>query len=469
MNEFNDNEQNFLSVNNIPKETPVNNTAGQDASEKVEPTVANDNAEQYEDINRHEETAEDYKYNSHTVPPEPNMYRNPYQQPDVVNISNYKPVEFTPVEPKKPMASGIKIFAVLMSAVILVTGSCLVGYIVGINKYSHSSNFHADTNLNLEGKPADTNEYTAAQVYDKLNKSVVGITVYNSEGNGSTASGVVYTEDGYIITNDHIYDGVMGAKFIVRTYDGKEYPASFVAGDTRSDLAVLKIDARGFVPAVFGNDKELVIGENVVAIGRPNNIEENSITEGIVSLKDRRVSTTTSYSMKMIQTSTPINPGNSGGALVNMYGQVVGITSSKIAGDKYEGIGFAIPSSATKNVVESLIKNGYVSDRARLGVSYTVINTVSKEVGNYPSTGILVATVNTDSDLYGKVNAGDLITEVEGISITSDSVILDIIESSKPDDVLSFTVYTSSGKYKTISAKLLPDTGSSSYVQSVIQ
>lgn len=392
-----------------------------------------------------------------------------YYHTDSVNITDYKPVEYTPVEPKKPVATGIKIFAILMSAVILLTGSCLTGYLIGINKYSRSSTNFADTFLNLEAKPANTDEFTAAQVYEMLNKSVVGITVYNSSGIGSTASGVVYTEDGYIITNDHIYDGIAGAKFIVKTYDGTEYAASFVAGDARCDLAVLKIDAKGFVPAKFGNDKELVIGENVVAIGRPNNLEENSITEGVISLKDRRISTTTSYSMKMIQTSTPINPGNSGGALVNMYGQVIGITSSKIAGDEYEGIGFAIPSSTTKTVIESLIKNGYVVNRARLGVSYQVINTVSKELKNYPSTGILIATVDTDSDLYGKVNVGDMITEVDGIKITSDSVILDAIEAAKPGDALTFTVYTSAGSYKTITAKLLPDTGSSSYVKPMIQ
>ncbi|MBR2042766.1 MAG: trypsin-like peptidase domain-containing protein, partial [Clostridia bacterium] len=388
------------------------------------------------------------------------VFVDPYVQ-QTQKIEDFKPVNYSSVKKRKPVAAGIKIFALLMAAVILVTGSCLTGYLIGISRNTGLKNNFQDTNLNLTAKPADTDEFTAAQVYDMLNKSVVGITVYGSDGKASTASGVVYTENGYIITNDHIYDTIAGAKFIIRTYDGVEYPAVFVAGDSRSDLAVLKIEASGFVPAVFGNDKELVIGENVVAIGRPNNIEENSITEGIISLKDRRVSTTTSYSMKMIQTSTPINPGNSGGALVNMYGQVIGITSSKIAGEEYEGIGFAIPSSTTKRVIESLIKNGYVSDRARLGVSYQVINTVKMEVEKYPSTGILIATVDNDSDLYGKINVGDLITEVGGIKITSDSVILDAIENSKPGDVLSFTVYTATGSYKTVSGKLLPDTGSS--------
>lgn len=382
-----------------------------------------------------------------------------------VPVADFQPqtFEYTPVvKAKEPVSKGIKVFALIMAAVIIATGSCIGGYLLGINKIGNNN--YSSTTLDLTAKPADTDEYTAAQVYDMVNKSIVGITVYGANGNASTASGVVYTEDGYIITNDHIYESIAGAKFRVRFSDGKEYPAVFVAGDTRSDLAVIKIDGSGFTPAVFGNSDELVIGENVVAVGRPNQIEENSITEGIISLKDRRVSTSSNYTMKMIQTSTPINPGNSGGALVNMYGQIIGITSSKIAGDAYEGIGFAIPTTTTKWVVESLIEFGCVNDRARLGITYQTINEITKEIGGYKTTGILVASVAEDSDLYSKVAEGDIITEVNGVAITSDSVILDAIEASKPDDVLDFTVYTASGSTKHISAKLLPDTGSSSYV-----
>lgn len=394
------------------------------------------------------------------------VYANLYNQPPVVQ--NYDPVIYTPIQPKKPVSKGIKIFAIIMAAIILVTGSCLTGYLLGTNKIKGGSNY-TETTLNLTAKPADTDEYSAAQVYEMVNKSIVGITVYGADGTVSTASGVVYTEDGYIITNDHIYSEIAGAKFRVRFYDGNEYPAVFVAGDTRSDLAVIKIDGNGFTPATFGNSNEIVIGENVVAVGRPNQIEDNSITEGIISLKDRRVSTTSNYSMKMIQTSTPINPGNSGGALVNMYGQVIGITSSKIAGNVYEGIGFAIPTTTTKWVVESLIAYGCVNDRARLGITYQTINEITKEIGNYKTTGILVVSITEDSDLYGKISEGDMITEVNGKPIVSDSVILDAIEESKPDDTLDFTVYTSSGSTKKIKAKLLPDTGSSSYVYSTLK
>ncbi len=428
------------------------NNINQNFSEKSEENIDN-----IDDVNNNEIT-DGYRYCD-----------NPYEQLNITDIENYVPVDYSPTEKGKPISRGIKVFTLIMSAIVLISGSCVGGYLIGLHRYSKTNNKDYTVSLNLASKPAQTDEFTAAQVYEIVNKSVVGITVYGDDGTQSSASGVIFSEDGYIITNDHIYESIVGAKFIVKTYDDKEYSAEFVAGDVRSDVAVLKIDAKGFTPAVLGNDKELVIGENVVAVGRPNNIEENSITEGIISLTNRRVSTTSSYSMKMIQTSTPINPGNSGGALVNMYGQVVGITSSKIAGEEYEGIGFAIPSSVTKLIVESLIKNGYVADRARLGVSYQVINKVVMEVKKYPSTGILIVSVNNDSDLFGKISAGDIITQVNGINITSDSVILDQIEGSKPGDMLTFTVFTATGSYKTVQGKLLPDTGSSSYVKSLIQ
>lgn len=394
---------------------------------------------------------------------------NPYEQSIYAQITDYKHIEYSQNKENKPNSIGIKVFSLILAGIILVTGACVGGYLFGLHKYSNLNKESSFSFVDLASKPLATDELTAPQVYEKVNKSIVGITAYGIDGAQSTASGVIYSQDGYIITNDHIYDTIPSAKFVVKTYDDKEYFASFVAGDIRSDLAVLKIDEEGFTPAVFGNDKELLIGENVVAIGRANNIERNSISEGVISLINRRVSTSSSYSMKMLQTSAPINPGNSGGALVNMYGQIIGITSSKISGQEYEGIGFAIPSSVTKFVVESLIKNGYVIDRARLGVSYQVINKVTMDIKKYPSTGILIVSVNNDSDLLGKVNVSDIITQVNGIDITSDGVILDQIENAKPGDVFTFTVYTTSGSYKTIQGKLLPDTGSSSYVQSVVQ
>ena len=279
------------------------------------------------------------------------------------------------------------------------------------------------------------------------------------------ASGVVYTEDGYIITNDHIYSSIPAAKFKVVDKNGNEYNAVYVAGDTRSDLAVLKItDKVKLSPVVFGNSDEVVFGESVCAIGCPNGYNAKSIiTAGVVSVPKVRQSITSSYSCNFIQTDTPINPGNSGGALFNMYGQVVGITSSKIASTSYEGIGYAIPSVTVQKIVKSLVSNGKVTNRARLGISYSFYSSAMAEIASLPSCGLLIAEVSIDSDLNGKLNENDMITHVNNIKITDDDIILDIIEQAKPGDKISLSVITKDGQEISLQAKLLADEGSSSY------
>ena len=376
------------------------------------------------------------------------------------NKINYSDV--LPVNDYKPMSRGLKYFALIMAAVILLTGVSVAGYYLGRNSVGSAS--RKNVTVGLAAKPADTDEMTAAEVYEKVNDSVVGITVYNSEGDGNQASGVFYSEDGYIITNDHIYSEVGAPKFKVYTADGKEYDAKYIAGDQVSDLAVLKIDGGSFTPAQFGNSEELIYGENVVAIGRPSDATQaSSITKGIISSTGRRVKTTSNYSAKLIQTDSAINPGSSGGALVNMYGQVIGITSSKLAGVSYDAVGYAIPTKTMKRICEELIKNGRVVSRAKLGITYTAIDSVTAEVNDYHCTGLYVASVAEDSDLYGKVSEGDVITHINGTEVTSDDSVLDIIEESSVGDKITVTVLTKRGKEISLEAVLKANTGESSY------
>lgn len=379
---------------------------------------------------------------------------------DVYNPVNYSPVN--PVNDYKPMSKGLKIFALIMAAVILLTGTCYAGYVIGRNSISFKSN--TNIKVDLAAKPTGTDELTPAQVYEKVGKSIVGIVIYNSSGKGGQASGIVFSEDGYIVTNDHIYSEIPAAKFKIYTHDGKEYDAKYVAGDVISDLAVLKIDAKGFTPAEFGNSDELFYGENVVAIGRPSDATDNSsITMGIISAINRRVQTTSNYSARLIQTDSAINPGSSGGALVNMYGQVVGVTASKLASVEYDAVGYAIPTTVMKRIVDELIAKGKVVTRAKLGVSYTAIDSVAAEIGDYKTRGLLLASVAEDSDLYGKVKEGDYITHIKGIEVTSDDIVLDIIEQSRAGDKITVTVYTKDGQNKTIDAVLKANVGESSY------
>lgn len=380
------------------------------------------------------------------------------------NRINYS--EVLPVKDYKPMSKGLKAFALIMAAVIMLTGASVAGYFLGRN--STGSGTRKNVTVNLAAKPADTDEMTATQVYEKVNSSVVGITVYNSAGDGSQASGVLYSEDGYIITNDHIYSEVGAPKFKIYTSDGKEYDAKYIAGDQISDLAVLKIDGSGFTPARFGNSDEIIYGENVVAVGRPSDATQaSSITKGIISSTGRRVKTTSNYSAKLIQTDSAINPGSSGGALVNMYGQVIGITSSKLAGVSYDAVGYAIPTKTMKRICEELIKNGKVVSRAKLGITYTAINSVTAEINGYDCVGLYVASVSEDSDLYGKISEGDVITHINGIEVTSDDIVLDIIEESSAGDKISVTVFTKKGNEVTLDAVLKANVGESSYTTEI--
>lgn len=377
------------------------------------------------------------------------------QEEDAVVINSPEPSDVA--ENKK----GFKFFILFIATALIITAFTTFGYFAGKNQSVGNKNH----SLDLTPKPTDTAQYTADAVYEIVNKSVVGIAVYDSKEIKGYASGVIYSEDGYIITNDHIYADVPGAKFKIYTFDGKVYSAKYIAGDTRSDLAVLKVDESGFYPATFGNSDELKYGEEVVAIGRPNDATaSSSITGGYISFLNRRVSNTTSYASRLIQTDSAINPGSSGGALVNMYGQVVGITSSKLVGSEYEGVGYAIPTTTVKLIVEELIEHGSVVSRAKLGISYTEINEVTAEINGTDITGLLVAEVTEASPLYGKISKGDIITEINGKKISKGDMVLDIIEESKPGDTVELTVYFSkNGSTKTYSAALVQAESESSY------
>ena len=368
----------------------------------------------------------------------------------------------------KPTNQGIKVFCVILAIVFGLTCCSVGGYFVGKNSSQIIFGENSSTSLDLQDRPTTNKTYSAEQVYGAICESVVGILVYNNKGDMGEASGIVYSSDGYIVTNDHIYASIPSAKFKIFTSDGKEYDAYYVAGDTRSDLAVLKIsDKVSLKPVTLGNSDQIITGEEVCAVGCPNGYSRKStITCGIVSVPKVRQSITSSYSSNFIQTDTAINPGNSGGALVNMHGQVIGVTSSKISGTAYEGVGYAIPSKTVKKVAESLIEHGNVKDRVRLGISYVFYNNAMAELYDLQSCGLVVEEVTEDSDLYGRIGKNDIITRVNDIEITDDAIILDILEELTPNDTIMLTVVRQSGAVENISAKLLADEGSTSYISS---
>jgi len=385
---------------------------------------------------------------------------NPFQN----DYSYYEP------RPQKVKNKGLRVFCIILSLVIVATLSACAGYILGKNKQGSSSNKQNAPEVELEGRPDSSQAHNNyIEVYNEVTKSIVSILVYSdAEGTAGAASGIIYSKDGYIVTNDHIYASVPNAKFLVRLHNGEEYKASYVAGDVRSDLAVLKLDStvKDLVPATLGNSAEAFVGEEVVAIGHPSSYgDEAALTHGILSSVNKRVSSsTTNYASTFLQTDATINPGNSGGALCNMYGQVIGVTSAKLAGDEYDAVSFAIPTVTVKKVVTGLINDGCVKDRAKLGITYTEVNKLASEANNIPR-GILIASISEESDLSSKgFSEGDIITHVNGSEILKSEILLTIIESNKAGDKIDLTIYNSKKKVsQTVSVTLLSDKGTSSY------
>ena len=257
---------------------------------------------------------------------------------------------------------------------------------------------------------------TYEALYKKCEPSTVSVTVENDTSSGS-GTGIVLTQDGYIITCAHVISGQ--AKATVTTGDEEEYDALLVGSDPQTDLALLKIEAEGLTPAEFGDAGELTVGDEALAIGDPLGAAfRGTLTNGIISAINRDV-TLNGYAMTLIQTTAALNSGNSGGPLLNIYGQVVGINNMKMVSSSttVEGLGFAVPSTTAKEIVETLAKDGGIS-RPVLGITcYGVDEETAKK--NDTKAGLVVAKVNEKSDCAAKgLKAGDLITAIDGKQFT---------------------------------------------------
>lgn len=310
--------------------------------------------------------------------------------------------------------------------------------------------------MKLESNPKDAktnNSYTAAKASEKVSDSVVGILCYSDDvpdqadttTASSQGSGIIFSQDGYVITNAHVIGNSKTAYAIrVVTSDGKVYKAGVVGYDSRTDIAVLKMDdAKGLTPATFGDSSQLEVGQDIIVVGNPGGLDyQNTTTKGVISALDRKLST--SSLTKYIQTDAAINPGNSGGPLVNYYGQVVGITTSKIVSETYEGMGFAIPSQTVKNIVDTLVKNGYVEGRVKIGISGIAVTSDQASNYNIPQ-GIYVQSIVSGGPCDGtSLEEGDIITEVDDETITSFADVYAILETHKPGDKIKVKYYSSS-------------------------
>ncbi len=401
-----------------------------------------------------------YAFNNYEATPQE---RQSTPKPQTYYVENYK----KPKEKKSGL--GHLILVAVLSAIfgggVVAAAFLLVApsIVPSINELLGNTPTQASQGVDRIVQITDS-ETPVTAIAEKVGPSIVGIkvtTAANSRdfffdlGPGvGEGSGIIIREDGYIVTNNHVVSGAMvdnssrlanGAKIevVLPNQTDKTYPATVVGRDSKTDLAVLKIEGKGFPAAELGDSGALKQGELAVAIGNPGGMDYmGSVTAGIISGLNRTLQTEDNTTLTLIQTDAAINPGNSGGALCNSKGQVIGINTAKIAASGFEGLGFAIPINQVKEISQSLIDFKYVKGRPYLGVSIDQRYTedYAKQY-NYPA-GLLVGDVMPLSAAYkAGVKTGDIITSFDGKKVAVFKDLEDQKNKHKPGDVVKMEVY----------------------------
>lgn len=371
----------------------------------------------------------------------------------------------TPLEPQPPKKgnTGARITALVLSCALVggamgFGGSALQNHLAAKDKDMDEESTQAS--VVYEGSressiiniaQIDTNkQMTPAEVYAQNVNSTVGIRTsittnywgYQTQS-AAAGSGFILSADGYVLTNYHVVEN--SDSITVSLYNGEEYDATLVGCDQSNDIAVLKIDAEGLTPVVLGDSDNLNVGDQVVAIGNPLGELTFSLTTGAVSALNREVTLSSNVTMDLIQTDCAINSGNSGGALFNLYGEVIGITNAKYSSSSsgseasIDNIGFAIPMNHVKNIVKSIIETGSIT-KPYIGVTVTAVSSEAQAYGL--PTGAAVRSVEEDSPAAkGGLEANDIITEVNGTTITSSSDLVSYVGEQAPGDELKLKVY----------------------------
>lgn len=380
-----------------------------------------------------------------------------------------------PEKKQKKSSAGKKILALLLAVIVIICG--VIGAYSVKNKsqksVSDNSSSQGGATLKIEDSKSvasvdSSDGLSSEEIYAMNQKSNVGIILYTSNqsffssGNSSKSSNVAGEGSGivmgpaddksviYIITCAHVISNAQSKNYriVVQDYEGNQYDATYVGADSKTDIGVISVKYTDKLPAAkFGDSSKLVIGETVYAIGNPGGTEFfGSFTKGMVSSIERPVSNEIGYEMKSIQHDAAINPGNSGGMLLNSSGQVIGINSSKIASTEYEGMGFAIPITSAQPIINDLIANGHVTNRPKLGITYSPISAypmyaMVAHYNNLPAGSLIIREIPSKSALTGtKIQAGDLITAVNGEKLETADVLLDKIENGKVGDKLTLTI-----------------------------
>ena len=286
------------------------------------------------------------------------------------------------------------------------------------------------------------------QIYQKTIDSVVSISCSTQSGT-ATGTGVVLTKNGYIVTNSHVVEGAQ--KIRVLFTDGRALDAALVGADAVSDLAVLYVQAGNLDPAEFGDSAKLRVGDAVAAIGDPLGIElRGTLTDGIVSAINREVKVG-QRTMTLIQTNAAMNSGNSGGPLLNCYGQVIGINTMKISAfassSGVEGLGFAIPSTTVKEIVDQLISQGFVSGRPSLGISGEDVPEAYQRYYRLPAGVYITAVADGSAAQKAGLSAGDILLSIGGTRVASVDTLSEALLSYNAGDSVNLTVYRNNKQY----------------------
>ena len=382
-----------------------------------------------------------------------------YPHTDSTALIMYEPKIKKPKKKRTWLAclSSAMIASILSSAI--VGGS--VYYITSNEKakdnpavYSNTTSPSLSENLSpvYNGAFSSLTSLSVTQIAEKVGPSCVGIInktkvspqrfydpftgrfYYTSDPNNSelieqgSGSGIIISNDGYVVTNQHVIDGATEISVILNT--GEECVATLIGADAKSDLAVLKIEKKDLPAAVLGNSENVKVGELAVAIGNPLGQElAGSVTAGVISAVNRTM-TVDNKVYNLIQTDAAINPGNSGGALVNQFGEVIGINTIKLSSESVEGIGFAIAISEAKPIIDDLINNGYVSGRPLVGISVSTTKN-----------GLTVESIAPNSGAANSgLQVGDLIVKADGQVINSSEQLNKIRDKKKPGETLKLTV-----------------------------
>lgn len=405
-------------------------------------------------------------------------FQTPVQHPEFrqaqqqTGFGEVPPMSQKPHTPKnKKHSRGLALgLCGVAAACLLFAGGAVVGNMAFGGHANSDSGTSASTSdsaptLQINSKPEsdssnssdnyDTADGMAGEdIYKKVNPSVVSVISTTSEGTGS-GSGVIMSKDGYIITNNHVVDGAQSVS--VQLSDGTSLDAKIIGTDEQTDLAVIKVTPTSDLTAAeFGDSDELEPGEYAYAIGSPGGVQfANTITGGRISAINRDL-TVNDRVMTLIQTDASINNGNSGGALINKYGQVVGITSAKLSGNAFgsatvEGMGFAIPINTAKDIVDELIQNGYVSGRPSIGITGQNVESADGKVS-----GVQVYSIDSRAKAASEgLQVGDVITAVDGTPTPDMDKVNELKQDKKAGDKLTLSVYRiSTGKTLNITITL---------------